>query len=83
MNFQSVFISMVDVFSGCKDAQSAMGQGQKYGYNHGDFCCTWTTTCPLQWELVRTKETAFLSTSLTGSFTRYKHSSTSGFQIII
>ena len=47
-NFQSVFISVVDVFSGCKDAQSAMGQGQKYGYNHGDFCCTWTTTSPLQ-----------------------------------
>ena len=24
---------MVDLFSGCKDAQSAMGQWQKYGYN--------------------------------------------------
>ena len=47
-NFQSVFISVIDVFSGCKDAQSAMGQGQKYGYNHGDFCCTQTTTSPLQ-----------------------------------
>ena len=47
-NFQSVFISVVDVFSGCKDAQSAMGQGQKYGYNHGDFCCTWATASPLQ-----------------------------------
>ena len=26
-DFQSVFISMVDVFSSCKDVQSAMGQG--------------------------------------------------------
>ena len=33
--------------------------------------------------LVRTKETAFLSTSLIGSFTRYKHSPTSCLQIII
>ena len=47
-NFQSVLISMVDVFSGCKDAQSEMWQGQNYGYNHGDFCCTWTTTSPPQ-----------------------------------
>ena len=45
-NFQSVFISMPDVFSGCKDAKSAMGQ--RYGYNHGDFSCAWTATSPLQ-----------------------------------
>ena len=38
---------------------------------------------PLQWKLVRTKETTFLSTLLIGSFTRYKHLPTSGFQIII
>ena len=35
-----------------------------------------------QWELVRTKETVFLSTSLIGFLTRYKHSPTSGSQII-
>ena len=34
-----------------------------------------------QWELLQTKETALLSTSST--FTRYKHSPTSGFLIII
>ena len=45
---QSVFISMVDVFFGCKDTQSSVGQGQKYGCNHGDFCCTWTRPSPLQ-----------------------------------
>ena len=47
-DFQPVFISVVDVFSSCKDVQSAMGQGQKYRYNHGDCCCTWTTTSPLR-----------------------------------
>ena len=74
---------MVDKFSSCKDIESAMGQGEKYGYNHEGFCCTWTTTCPLHRELVRTKDTAFLRTSLIGAFTRYKHLPTSGFQIII
>ena len=43
----------------------------------------WTTIPPLQWELVRTKETAFLSASLIVSSTRYKHSPSSDFQIII
>ena len=71
--------NILDVFSSCKDVLSAMGHGLKCGCNHGDFCCTWTTTSPLQWELVRTKETVFLPTSLIGSFTRYKHSPTSGF----
>ena len=47
-DFQSVFISMVDMFSSCKDVQKAMGQGLKYRYNPGDFCCTWTTTSLLQ-----------------------------------
>ena len=35
-----------------------------------------------QWELVRTKETAFLSTSLIGFLTRYKHLPTGSSQII-
>ena len=47
-NFQSVFISMVGVFSRSKDTQSTMGQEQKYGYNHENFCFTQTTTSPLQ-----------------------------------
>ena len=38
---------------------------------------------PLQRELIATKETAFLSTLLIGSSTRYKHSPINGFQIII
>ena len=82
-DFQSVFTSMIDVFSSCKDVQCAMGSGWKYGYNHGDFCCTWTTTSSLKCELEHTTETAFLSNSLVGSFTHYKHSPTSGSQTII
>ena len=35
VDFQSVFISMVDVFSSYKDFQSAMGKQWKYGYNNG------------------------------------------------
>ena len=46
-DFQFVFASMVDTFPSCKDVQSAMGQGYKQGYNHGDFCCTWPITSPL------------------------------------
>ena len=47
-NFQPVLTSMVDAFSNCKDFQSAMGQEQKHGYNHGDFCYTWSPTSSLQ-----------------------------------
>ena len=42
------YSSLFHVNCSCKDIYSAMGQRQKYGYNHGDFCCTWTTTSPLQ-----------------------------------
>ena len=40
-NFQSVFTFMVDTFPRCKDLQSAdqrsaVMQGEKHGYNHGD-----------------------------------------------
>ena len=67
-NFLSVINSMVDVFLSRKDVKSAMGQRQKHGNNHGDFCSTWPTTSSLQWEVVRT--TVFLSTSpLTNHFT--------------
>ena len=45
---QSVFISMADVFPSCKDVQSTIGQKQKHGYNHVDFCCTWSTVSSLQ-----------------------------------
>ena len=48
--------------------------------NSGGFCCTWTSTSSLQCKLVYTTETAFLSNSLVGSFTHYRHSPTSGFQ---
>ena len=34
--FHFVFTSIVDAFPSCKDVQSAMGQGKKHGYNHGD-----------------------------------------------
>ena len=37
-DFQPVFNSMVDAFPNCKVIQNAMGQGQKHGYNYGDFC---------------------------------------------
>ena len=49
VDFQTVLISMVDVFLTCKDAQSEMEQGYKLEYNHGDFCCISPTTCSLQW----------------------------------
>ena len=42
-NSQSVFTSMVDWFPSCKDVQSAVVQGLKHKYNHGDLCCTWLT----------------------------------------
>ena len=48
---------MVGMFSSCKAVQNPMVQGQKYGYNHEEFCCIWIATSPLQWELVQTKET--------------------------
>ena len=35
-DFQPVFTFMVDAFPVCKDVQSAVGQGEKHGYNHGD-----------------------------------------------
>ena len=40
-DFQSVFTFMVDTFPSCKDLQrvdqwSAVGQGEKHGYNHGN-----------------------------------------------
>ena len=40
-DFQSVFAFMVDTFPSSKDLQSAnqwsaVGQGEKHGYNHGD-----------------------------------------------
>ena len=89
-DFDSAFTSMIDVFSSCKDVQCVLERGQKYGYSHEDFCCTWPTTSSLQCELVHTTEflthhteTAFFSNSLVGSFRHYKHSPTSGFQIII
>ena len=65
--FQPVFTSMVDMFPNCKDVQSAMGQRQRHEYNHGDFCCTWSTTSSLQWKLVQTIVTVFLSISFVGS----------------
>ena len=63
-DFQSIFISMVEAFPSYKDVQSTMGQGQKHGYNHRDFRCTWPTISFLQCELVQTTATAFLSTWL-------------------
>ena len=47
-DFHSVFTSMVDAFSSCKDVQSATGQEKKHGYNHGDFYCTWPINFFLQ-----------------------------------
>ena len=41
LDFQSVFTSLFEAFPSCKDVQSAVGQGQKHGYNHGDFYWTW------------------------------------------
>ena len=40
-DFQSVFTFMIDTFPSCKDLQSAdqwsaVRQGEKHGYNHGD-----------------------------------------------
>ena len=69
-----MFSFIVDVISICKDAQSAMGQDRNMD--------AITEIFVAQWELVRTKETVFLSTSLIGFLTRYKHSPTSGSQII-
>ena len=80
--FQSVFNCMIDVFSSYKDV-NAQWYKVRDGYNYGDFCSTWTTTSSLQCKLVLTTETASLSNSLVGSFTHYKHSLTSGFQINI
>ena len=59
-----------------KDAQSAMGQGLKHGYNYGDFCSTCLPNCSLQWDLVKTTAIAFFFTLLVGPFTRCKQSPT-------
>ena len=60
---------MVDAFTSWKDGQSTIGQRKKQVYDHGDFSCTWPATSSLQWELVQSTTTAFLSTLFDGSFT--------------
>ena len=44
---------------------------------------TWLIISHFQWDLLQTIATAFLSSSLVGSFTHCKYSLTSGFQIIL
>ena len=64
---------MVDAFPVCKDVQSAVGEGEKHGYNHGDILFYMANHF---FFTARTTETAFLSIPLVGSLTHCKYSLT-------
>ena len=75
---------MVDTFPSCKDLlcadqQSAVGQGEKHGHNHGDMLYMANDF----FFTVISMTTTFLSTSLVGYLTHCKYSLTYGFQIIV
>ena len=82
-DYQSAFISVVDVFSSCKDVQSVKGQRQKYEYNYGDFCCTGQPLFLYSENQYEPKKQHYCSLCQLALSRVTKHSPISCFQIII